>query len=96
MTFKELNLAREVFGLGERATLQEIKGRHRELVKRHHPDAGETEHPDQIRKINTAYQVLLEYVTAYSFSFTEDEFYEQTPEEALRRQFMDEQYWRSR
>jgi len=96
MTYKELCLAREVFGLGERATLQEVKTRHRELVKRHHPDAGADGDPVQIRKINTAYQVLVEYLTQYRFSFSEDEFYEQNPEERLRRQFMDESLWGGR
>lgn len=94
MTFKELCLAREVFGLGERATLKEVKTRHRELVKRHHPDAGGD--PAQIRRINTAYQVLTDYLTQYSFSFSEAEFYEQNPEERLRRQFMDESLWGGR
>jgi DnaJ-class molecular chaperone len=93
MTYRELKLALEVFGLGEHVTLQEIRSRHRELVKRHHPDTGNAEHPEQIRKINAAHQVLLEYVTQYSFSFTEEEFYEQNPEERLRRQFMDDPLW---
>jgi DnaJ-class molecular chaperone len=93
MTYKELRAACEVFGLGERVTLGELKSRHRELVKRLHPDAGDADHPDEIRKVNAAYRVLLDYVTQYSFSFSEEEFYEQNPEERLRRQFMDDQLW---
>ncbi|GFO70324.1 molecular chaperone DnaJ [Geomonas limicola] len=96
MTFKELCLARAVFGLGERATLKEVKDRHRELVKRHHPDAGNGGDPAQIRKVNAAYRVLTDYLTEYRFSFSEDEFYEQNPEERLRRQFMDESLWTGR
>ena len=96
MTYQVLLKACEVFGLGERATLQEIKSRHRELVKQHHPDAGNPDHPEQIRKVNAAYQVLLEYVTQYSFSFSEDEFCEQNPEERIRRQFMDDPLWGNR
>ena len=30
-----------------------------------------------IRKVNSAYRVLLDYVTEYRFSFVEGEFYEQ-------------------
>ena len=93
MTYQALKTAREIFGIGERATLSDIKGRHRELVKLHHPDGGNPDHPEQIRKVNAAYQVLLEYVTQYSFSFSEEEFYEQNPEEALRRQFMGDELW---
>ena len=46
-----------------------------------------------IRKVNAAYRTLLDYVAQYSFSFAEEEFYEQNPEERLRRQFMDDQLW---
>ncbi|MFZ3207242.1 MAG: J domain-containing protein [Geobacteraceae bacterium] len=38
MTYANLQEALRVLGLGERATLAEIKAQHRELVKRHHPD----------------------------------------------------------
>jgi hypothetical protein len=40
MTHDELRSAIRLFGLGERATIEEIKTRYRELVKRHHPDGG--------------------------------------------------------
>jgi DnaJ-class molecular chaperone len=93
MTYVDLLEARIVLGLGERATLKEIKTRHRELVKRHHPDTGNTDDPETIRKVNAAYRVLIDYVTAYRFSFTEDDFYEQSPDERLMRQFMDDPLW---
>ena len=93
MTYADFLEARIVLGLGERATLKEIKTRHRELVKRHHPDTGNTDDPETIRKVNAAYRVLIDYVTAYNFSFAEDEFYEQNPEERLMRQFMDDPLW---
>ena len=51
MTYRELQLALAVFGLEERASLSQIKGRHRELVKRHHPDAGGDPGSDEIRKL---------------------------------------------
>jgi DnaJ-class molecular chaperone len=94
MTYSELRSSLEVFGLGERATLKEIKARHRELVKRLHPDTGSGEEPEAIRKVNAAYRVLLEYVEAYQFSFSEEEFYEQNAEERLRKQFFDEAMWK--
>jgi len=79
--------------LEERATLKEIKARHRQLVKRHHPDTGNVDDQETIRKVNAAYRVLLDYVAAYRYSFSEEELYEQNPEERLRRQFMDEPLW---
>jgi len=89
MTYIELQEALRVLGLGERATMREIKARHRELVKRHHPDAGAMSEPVEIRKINAAYRIIMDYVAEYRFSFAENEFYEQNPEELIRRQFMD-------
>lgn len=93
MTYAELREALRVFGLGERATLREIRARHRELVKRHHPDAGRYEDGEDIRRINAARKVLLEYVESYRFSFSEDEFYEQNPEERIRKQFTGDPVW---
>lgn len=75
------------FGLSERVTLRQIKFRHRELVKRHHPDTGNSDNSETIRQVNAAYQVLLEYVSEYRFSFSEVEFYEQNPEERIWMQF---------
>jgi DnaJ-class molecular chaperone len=93
MTYAELKAALMVLGLGERATLKDIKTHHRELVKRHHPDAGKSADEEMIRKVNTAYGVLQDYVSGYTFSFTEGEFYEQNPEERIRQQFMNDPLW---
>ena len=93
MSYLELKSALQVFGLGERATLREIKKRHLELVKKHHPDAGNQDDPELIRKVNAAYGVLMDYVTQYRYCFAEEEFYVQNPEERLRRQFMDDPLW---
>lgn len=93
MTHADLQAALRILGLGERATLKEIKARHRQLVKRHHPDSGTGSDPDNIRQINAAYRLLLDYVAAYRFDFSEREFFEQNPEERLRRQFMNDPVW---
>lgn len=96
MTYDDLQDALIVMGLRGRSTIKEIKARHRELVKRYHPDTGNVDDPDTIRKVNAAYRVLLDYVAEYRFSFAEEEFYEQNPEEQLRRQFMDVPLWGKR
>lgn len=93
MNYAELQSAVKLFGLGERASLKEIKSRHRMLVKRHHPDTDGTGDDEMIRKINAAYRMLSDYVASYRFSFAEDEFYEQNPEERLWHQFMDTPMW---
>lgn len=93
MSYADLQEAIRVLGLGERASLGEIKTRHRELVKRHHPDTGNAEDSATIREVNAAYRFILDYVNAYRFSFGEDEFYEQNPEERIRHQFADDPLW---
>jgi DnaJ-class molecular chaperone len=92
MTREELQAALSIFALGERATMKEIKVRYRELVKRYHPDAGAGD-PDRIREVNAAYRVLLAYVESYLFSFTEEEFYRQNPEQRLQQQFGSDPLW---
>jgi DnaJ-class molecular chaperone len=93
VSYRELEKALQVFGLERRATLAEVKSRHRELAKRYHPDSGDDADPAMMRKVNAAYRVLSGYISNYSFSFTEEEFYEQNPDERLRQQFMDDPIW---
>lgn len=93
MRYADLQEAIRVLGIGDRSSIREIKSRHRELVKRHHPDTGNTAEPEMIRQVNAAYRVLLDYVSGYRFSFAEDEFYEQNPEERIWMQFVDDPLW---
>lgn len=92
MNYSELLKAQKILGLGERASLKEIKDRYRELAWQHHPDAAGAEN-QAMQELNAAYALLLSYVEAYRFSFAEEEFYEQQPEERLRRQFDDDPLW---
>jgi DnaJ-class molecular chaperone len=96
MDYAELKKAVEIFGLGERASLKDIKTRHRELAKRYHPDGGNAAAPEEMQKVNAAYRVLLDYLAGYRFSFAEEEFYEQQPEERLRQQFGEDPLWGKR
>jgi curved DNA-binding protein CbpA len=92
MNYEDLQQALKVLSLPERATLREIKARHRELVKRFHPDAG-GEETERIRQINEAYGVISAYCRDYRFSFSREEFFEQRPEERLRQQFANDPIW---
>jgi hypothetical protein len=93
MTYEKLKAALHVFGLGERATLGEIKARYRELAKRHHPDGGIKEDTEAIYRVIEANRVILEYVESYRYCFSEQEYLEQDPEERLRRRFMGDPLW---
>ncbi len=92
MDYSELLKAKELLGLGERASLKEIKDRFRDLARQNHPDAG-GEQSAAMQEINAAYALLLAYLQDYRFSFAEEEFYEQQPEERLRQQFGDDPLW---
>jgi DnaJ-class molecular chaperone len=93
MTYQDLKKATGIFGLGERATLAQIRDKHRELVKAHHPDRSKCTDPEAIREINCAYEILMAYCKDYKFCFSEEEFLEQTPTERLRRQFGWDPVW---
>ncbi|MDO9080223.1 MAG: J domain-containing protein [Desulfuromonadales bacterium] len=93
MTYSDLQEALRVLGLEERVTLREIKTRHKELVKRYHPDTGNIDEPEKIRQVNTAYRIVLDYINGYRFAFTSEEFYEQNLEERLRQQFSNDPVW---
>jgi DnaJ-class molecular chaperone len=96
LTYADLKTSLHLFGLGEHASLREIKARHRALVKRCHPDTGQENDPEMIRQVNAAYRVLLDYVAEYRFSFSEEEFYEQNPEERMWQQFKTDPLWEER
>ena len=87
MTYDELKAALAVFGFSphDRLTMAQIKRRHRELARRNHPDLqGDAL---AMQGVNNAAALLLAYLHAYRFTFSEEEFYRQEPDEFLRRQF---------
>lgn len=92
MTYRSLQDALAIFGIEERATLKQIKARHRALAKIHHPDRGGNDSL-AMQKVNAAYKLLLAYCEGYRFCFSEAEFLEQVPEERLRRQFGWDPVW---
>jgi hypothetical protein len=93
MTHAELKAALTVFGFSEhdQLTMAQIKRRQRELSRKHHPDLrGEAE---QMQHLNNAAEILMPYLQSYRFSFSEDEFYRQNPDERLRMQFAHDPVW---
>lgn len=69
----------------------DCKGR-REVISAY-PDTGDAGDPETIRKVNAAHRMVSDYVSEYRFSFAEEEFYEQNPEERIRRQFAYDPLW---
>jgi len=82
--FEEIDKARRLLGLGDRATLKEIKQAYREMAFRYHPDSGGkgVEGEEMMKQPNWAYRLLLSYCADYSYSFTKEDvaktyFYEE-------------------
>jgi hypothetical protein len=87
MTYIELKTALSAFGFSEhdQLSMSHIKRRHRELSRKYHPDLqGETHH---MQDLNNSAAILMSYLQSYRFSFSEEEFYRQNPDELLRIQF---------
>ena len=90
--FNEIDEAREVLGLSEAATLNEIKRAYGILAHCHHPDknsgAASEETEVKMKKLNWAYKLLTEYCTDYKFSFKEEDVARTYPyDEYLRRYY---------
>jgi len=76
VNFNELEEARRLLGLGEAATLREIKNAYRRLAHLHHPDkhdSAKEENDEMMKKLNRAYKSLLDYCTDYKYSFREED-----------------------
>ena len=88
--FTEVDEARRLLGLGEAATLKEIKSAYRRMAFRHHPDkhtgnAG-AENEEIMKRLNWAYKLLMEYCNNYKYTFSEEDVARTYPyDEYLRK-----------
>ena len=96
MTYADLKGALDLFALPERATLSDVRERYRRLVRECHPDLHDGREDDRIREVTAAYHLLRGYCDTYTFSFSEEEFLNQNPEERLRQQFANDPLWGGR
>ena len=77
--------ALEVLDLPPFITKEEIKNRYRDLAKKYHPDVSE----DRVKmsEINEAYELLIEYIENFRYSFDNDEIGKQMPDFTLNGKF---------
>ena len=89
--FTEIDEARKVLGLGEMATLKEIKRAYRKLAHHYHPDkhsegvSKETE--ETMKRVNCAYKLLVDYCSNYSYSFKEEDIARTYPHDEYLRKY---------
>jgi len=90
MDFKEIDEARKILGLGESATLKEIRDVYRRLVLKYHPDRSEgtdkKQNSEIFKKITAAYDIIMTYCMAYRYSFKKQDV------EGIIDKEMDEEY----
>jgi len=69
----EIKAAAELLGLGEKASLAEIKKAYRRLSKKNHPDMRKSSRQQAgkipMHELTGAYQTLLKYCAEYRFPF---------------------------
>ena len=90
----EIDQARRLLGLGERASKAEIKAAYRHMCKQCHPDVvkDKTSGTRRMKDINSAYRLLLEYCESYRFSFSREAVESFDPEKWWSRRFGDNIY----
>ena len=87
--FIEIEEARKLLGLGEEATLKEIKTAYRKLAHHHHPDKlaeNNNKESETMKRLNRAYKLILDYCNDYKYSFRE---------EAVARTYFYDEYMRT-
>jgi DnaJ-class molecular chaperone len=89
--FMEIDEARKLLGLGEAATLKEIKSAYRRMAHRHHPDkrsGANTAENETMKRLNWAYKLLMDYCANYKYTFREEDVARTYPhDEYLRRYY---------
>jgi hypothetical protein len=96
-TREKIKEAADVLGLGEKATLAEIKGAYRRLSKKHHPDVqgnrNKKAEQNEMHKLSEAYQILLQYCSEYRFSFLPEDTAQLEGEDWWFERFGHDHHW---
>jgi len=74
--FEEINAARMLLDLPERATMEEIKSQYRVLIRKWHPDrckGNKDTCKEMTARIIAAYKLISNYCKNYEFSFSKEE-----------------------
>lgn len=94
--FNEIEEARKLLGLGNAATMREIKKAYRTLAHRHHPDkhgSAVGEDTDELmKKLNRAYKIIMDYCNDYKFSFEEEDIERTYPYDEYLRTYKKKWY----
>jgi len=76
MRHNDINEARELLNLPERASLEEIKSNYRKLIMQWHPDKcikKKKKCNEMTKKLTAAYKTIILYCNQYKYSFSKEE-----------------------
>jgi DnaJ-class molecular chaperone len=93
--FDKIEEARRLLGLGEAATLKEIKRAYRTLAHHHHPDkqgGDDSTESETMKRLNRAYKLLMDYCNEYKYSFKKEDVARTYPDEEYFKTFKDRWY----
>lgn len=81
-----------MLGLGEAATLKQVKAAYKTAANHYHPDkckdADKAKCDEMMKEINEAYELIMKYCVEYSYSFSEEAVRSTYPhDEYLRRYY---------
>lgn len=99
ITAKMIRGAVDVLGIREKASLNEIRSRYRELIKKWHPDLSKNDQPRSHAmtiRLNAAYDLLMDYCMNHTFSFRMEDLakdLELNPTDYWMERFGDDPIW---
>jgi uncharacterized membrane protein len=89
--WEKLEEARKILKLPKKTTRKEIIENYRKLAKEYHPDHGGSE--ELIKKLNYAYELLMEYCDNYIINLETPEEVSSSPEEWWFDRFGEDPIW---
>ncbi len=75
--FEEVEYALDILGLPKLITRSDIQKQYHFMAKKYHPDLGGD--AEKMEQINTAYQVLMQYIEEFRYTFDKEEVSRQFP-----------------
>ncbi len=85
--YEDIKRAREILGIPEESTIEDIKKQYRLLLKKWHPDVAKKDIKkcnEMTNEIVKAYHILMDYCSHYKISFSKQE---------VSKYLSDEEWW---
>ncbi len=89
LDFNKIDESRKILGLGEEATLSEIKEAYYKKAKELHPDKGGED--EEMKRLNDTYKLIMSYCSSYKISFRKKDVKESNPD--VMERFLHDWMW---